>query len=79
MVVGNVFGSNVFNFMLVLPMSWLVVPLQMPPVFLFDLLFFILILLIIFILSYRTRFFNFIHGVILFAAYLIYLYIIYFR
>ena len=30
MVIGNVFGSNLFNLMLVLPISWLVFPLQMP-------------------------------------------------
>tara|TARA_A100001015_G_scaffold307612_1_gene403804 strand:- start:2196 stop:3128 length:933 start_codon:yes stop_codon:yes gene_type:complete len=79
MVVGNVFGSNVFNFMLVLPMSWMVFPLQMPSQLIVELMILLAVLLIIMLISFFREKMSLFTGILLLLSYILYVGFIYFR
>ena len=79
MVIGNVFGSNLFNIMLVLPISWLVLPLKMPFNLLFELKFLLFILLVLFVSSFIFKRYYRFSGIVLLALYFTYTAYIYLR
>ena len=72
-VVGNVFGSNFFNLLFVLPISWLVKPMIMAPHFYKELLILFITILFLFVLSYFFRETRKRMGVLFLLFYVIYI------
>lgn len=79
MVIGNVFGSNLFNIMFVLPISWLVRPLQMPVQLSFELLMLVGLLVALLLLAALFKQYQRWLGVLLLVIYFSYTFYIYIR
>lgn len=79
MVIGNVFGSNLFNIMFVLPISWLVMPLQMPTPLSFELLLLVGLLVMLLLLAALFKCYNRFLGSFLLIIYFLYIFFIYIR
>ena len=77
MVIGNVFGSNLFNIMFVLPISWLVRPLQMPVQLSFELLMLVGLLVALLLLAALFKQYQRWLGVLLLVIYFSYTFYIY--
>ena len=70
MVIGNIFGSNLFNLMFVLPISWLFNPLQLPDKLHFHFLFLIFLLFSLFIVFLFFKRLNYFFGILFLSMYL---------
>tara|TARA_A100001015_G_C14924984_1_gene685949 strand:+ start:199 stop:1113 length:915 start_codon:yes stop_codon:yes gene_type:complete len=79
MLIGNVFGSNLFNLMFVLPITWFVLPLEMPTLLQFELTLLLTLLSCLLILGISFKKFNSYVGSSLLLIYFIYIGFIYFR
>tara|TARA_A100001015_G_scaffold319360_1_gene442006 strand:- start:4735 stop:5649 length:915 start_codon:yes stop_codon:yes gene_type:complete len=79
MLIGNVFGSNLFNFLFVLPLSWFVMPLQLPELLTSELYLLLFLLFLVLLFGYCFKQFNRWLGVPLILMYLSYITFIFLR
>ena len=70
MVIGNIFGSNLFNLMFVLPISWFFSPLELPGELQVHFLFLLLLLFFLLIIFFLFKRLNYVFGFFLLALYL---------
>lgn len=79
MVIGNVLGSNIFNIMFVLPVSWLVTPLPMPRYLVSELSILVALSFGVWVYGMNSRSYARVFGVWLFIVYALYIAYIYLR